>query len=730
MKKSKQFVRVSENLIALAVLAAFAPAHAQDIAELTAPGNSISVGASAATGNEKDRARFGLYNGLRRGDINGLMGFSYTDRDANTGKWFSVEGRNLGLDNRELGFSYRKLGDLKLWGEYSEITRHDPRAINTGLVGAGTTMPSVTLVTAGRGADLNLELKRKAFSLNAEKWFGGNLQLEVNFKNEDKNGARFFGKGFACSATWVTAGSCTAATQWALLMVPEPVNSTIRQLDAKLNYTDGRLNLSGGYYGSFYTNQNGNLDPTIPGSLNNPLGASQVLDVGLGTTLGLPMALSPDNQSQQIFLGGNYALTHSTKLNFKYSYAHATQTENFLAMGLSGAPAGRPDLGGKVDTTRAVLGFTSHPLDKLHVHGDLKYDKRNNSTPIAYYNVEGTSSFTNGAPSPTKWDGKLETSYALPADYTATAGVFYEKDNHGTFTSTSSVAGLSGIRQNSEEKGYRLELRKSMSETLTGWLSYSDARRAGTSSWLKPNTLPTTGVAAVTDAAIYSSTAIFPFMFMDRDRSKWKAMANWAPMERLSLTFFLEDGRDQYHAPTLHGLRDTGYRMYSGDASYALSDDWKLSAYGSYGQQTVHAGHSNGYDAELQDSSTSFGLGITGKPSSRFQVGADAIYLNDVLRYNQACDPTCSATNSGFLASSGGLPDVTYQLLRLKLFGQYALDKTSYVRFDLIHENTKFNEWTYSYNGTPFVYSDGTTLTAKQNQSVTFLGVSYVLKFQ
>jgi len=45
------------------------------------------------------------------------------------------------------------------------------------------------------------------------------------------------------------------------------------------------------------------------------------------------------------------------------------------------------------------------------------------------------------------------------------------------------------------------------------------------------------------------------------------------------------------------------------------------------------------------------------------------------------------------------LPDVTYRLLRLKLFGEYAVQKNSYVRADFIYERTSFNEWTYNFNG-------------------------------
>jgi len=733
MRTPKQVCGVSRTLIALSVFAAFGPARAQDIGELTAPGNSVTVGVGVASGDEKDRARFGMFNGLRRNDVNGLFGFSYVDRDSDSGKWLTLEGRNLGLDNREVGLSYRKLGDFKFWAEYSELVRHDPRTINTALQGARTTTPTVVLLPRpGAGGDLNLELKRKSISLNAEKWFGGNVQLEVNFKNEDKDGARLFGRGFACTSAALPGclGPTATATGWALLMVPEPVNSTIRQLDAKFNYSGKGLNLSGGYYGSFYTNANGNLTPNIPGVLANGVGTPLPLATGLQGVLGLPIALWPDNQAHQVFIGGNYAVTPKTRVNFKYSYTHATQDENFLAMGLTGAPAGQASLNGVINTTRAQVGFTSNPLDKLSLNGNLKYDERNNNTPIALYNLEGTSTFTNGTPSPKKLDGKLEGTYRLPANFSATAGVFYDTDDHGTWTPTDSAGGISGIRQKLEEKGYRLELRKAMSETFTGWLSYSSARRSGVSSWLQPNALPATGVTPVSDSVIFNRTAIFPFIYEDRTRDKWKLMANWSPMEKLSLQFFVEDGIDHYSGPTTQGLDDTAMRMYSADATYQLADNWKLGAYVSRGQQTVHAGHSTGYDATLQDTSDSVGINLVGRVSARLQLGADLTYLNDQLKYGQTQAPGESATNALFLNEQGGLPDVTYRLLRLKLFGEYALDKTSYLRLDLIHQRTSFNEWTYNFNGVPFTYSDNTTLNSVQDQRVTFVGVSYVIRFK
>lgn len=751
MKTSRHYLGISPTIIALAVLAAYGPAQAQDIGELTEPGNSVSIGVGVTSGNDKDRARFGMFNGLRDHSVNGLLGFSYLNRDNASGTWITVEGSNLGLDNRELSYSYRRLGDLKFTADYGELVRHDPRTINTSMIGAGTATPRVSLLaTPGTGSELDLELKRKSLGLIFEKQLGKALQFEVNFKNEDKNGARLFGKGFACSTNWRDVGACSGTSASAVLMLPEPVDSTIRQLDAKLNYTGEKLRLSGGYYGSFYTNSNGTLTPTISGSFSNQNGGAQAADARLLTTMGLPMALPPDSQAHQLFVAGNYSLTPKTRLNFKYAYTHATQNESFAGMGLNNAPAGRSDLGGVIDTTRAQLGFSSHPLEKLHLHGDVAYDSKNNKTPIANYNsfyqcappatynsstrscsaAWTTGTFTNNNQSPKKYEAKLEASYKLPQQLLLTGGLKYEREDAGTITPTEVPGGVSGLRQKMEEKGYRLELRRMMSETFTGAISYVSSRKKGISSWLSPNTLPATGVTEVTDSAIYNRTAIFPFVFMDRDREKVRLTGNWTPTDRLSLQLFIDDGNDTFSGPTEHGLRKSKMSNVAVDAAYTVSDAWKLTGYVSRGKQSLDSGHSTGYDALIDDTAWSYGVGMVGKPTGRLQIGVDLMGIDDTLAYKQTADASATAANKLLLATTGGLPDVTYRLLRLKLFGEYALNKTSYLRADLIHQRTMFNEWTYNYNGTPYLFSDNTTLNANQTQNVTFLGVSYVYKFK
>ena len=704
-----------QKLLALIVLAAFGSAHAEEdeVAQLVHPESSASAGLGAASGDSKDRTIFGQYNGLYKDGVKLLLDIDFLKRDDATGLWTTLQGYNLGLDNRELHFSQNKQGDWKYSVDYSELVRHDPRTINTGLLNAGTTTPTVaSLATPGSGADMNLEIKRKGLSLGAEKWLTSNLMFEVNAKNEDRDGARLSGTGVACMPAGMSSIPCSSVAA-VMLMLPEPINSTTKQLEAKLNYSGEKFLVSGGYYGSFFTNANGSLNPTVSGNLVNPDGTTLDTSVSPGNTLAgylqQSVALPPDNQAHQLYVSGNYAFTPTTRTTFKYAYTHATQNEDFGSMGLTGAPAGASNLGGVLDSNLAQLGLTARPMTKLYLLGNLRYEDKADKTPLALYN----GAYTNDLNSSKRLTGKLEASYKLPDNLRGTLGVDYESMRRDLPVSTAPVWNatlppLSGLREDTKEIGYRAELRRSMSETINAAISYVHSKRDG-GSW--------------SDIGPYNPVGTYPMTMLDRKRDKVKVSADWTPIDKLSLQFMLEDGKDTYTGPSDKGLRDTGMKSYGVDAALMVSANWKLTGYVNQSNQTVHVDHNVGYLAELEDVNTSFGLGVVGKPTSKIEIGGDLSYLNDDNRYQQSM-----ATGAAIVG--GGLPDVTYRMTRLTLFGKYALEQNAGIRVDLVHQSVKFDEWTWGYNGTPFAYSDNTTVSMQQNQNVTFLGASYVYKFR
>ena len=144
--------------------------------------------------------------------------------------------------------------------------------------------------------------------------------------------------------------------------------------------------------------------------------------------------------------------------------------------------------------------------------------------------------------------------------------------------------------------------------------------------------------------------------------------------------------------------------------------------------------------ADLTTRSDSFGLGVTATPTSKLEMGVRLAYLKDNTVYGLAASPTVTGTlpnitqvapNAANQAQVAiGLPDVRYETTSVNLFGTYALRKNADIRFNLIHQRSKFNEWTWSNNGSSFVFQDNTTVAMNPDQTVTFLGLAYVYKFQ
>jgi MtrB/PioB family decaheme-associated outer membrane protein len=730
MNTREQTFGFQQKLLVLALLAAFGPAHAaeDDLAKLIKPDTTVvSVGAAVVAGDRKERSLFGQYNGWAKDDSGLLLDFVVIKRDDETGTWLNAEGRNLGQDNRELSFSRQKQGSWKYSVEYSEQVRHDPRTLNTGLAGIGSTVLTVnSLAAKGTGANQNLDITRKGYTLAGEDWVTSNLLLDFSFKSEDKDGARLTGVGAYCSPS--IPGATCSALSGALLMLAEPINSTTTQLEAKAHLIGSDYSLTAGYYVSAYQSDNGSVRVgSINGNLFDSAGASFSAGSGantLGALLTQPVALAPDNQAYQYYLSGNFRIAPKVQTTFSYTETHAKQNESFAGMGLAAA-AGLPgSLNGAVDTALTQVGITARPFPKLSLLANVRFEDVKDSTPHALYG--GT--YSNATYNSQKANSKAEASYVFPENFRGTLGYDFNWNKRnvpgvGSTEQTISPGSLTSVRENTSEQVYRIELRKPFTDTLNASIAYSKSMRDG-SHWI--NLGSTSAVYPLTYQPVrwadaYNVTGVFPTTMIDRQRDKVRVMMDWVATDKLSLQFSLENGEDNYSAPTTKGLHGTSMSAYGVDASYVVSDTWKATGFINYNQQGDNVDHSGGYIARIDNTSTNIGVGVVGKVSGNIEVGADLSYLDDRNHYGLA---------SGSSAAAGSLPDVNYRMLALKLSGKYALDKNSDVRVDLINQNTTFDEWTWGNAGVPFAYSDNSTVSMQSNQNVTYLGVKYVYRIK
>ncbi len=663
----------------LAVFGSAMAAEAENVSHPSKPESTISLGAGYV---DRDGARFGQYTGTHKSGAYGLLDADIVMRNDATGTWLRFSGRNLGLDNRELRFEHNRQGDWGYYLDFSQTPRYEPFTVNTAVSGIGTANLRIPAVSTA-GAPMQLKTEREAIGLGFTKWVMGGFDVQVRFRNEEKDGARLFARG-------------NPGGVGLFEFAPEPINSTTRQLEVTLGYTGEKLQLSGGYYGTTYDNKNTALRFTGG-------------NAGLSTFT--PIGLPPDNQSHQLHLAGGYNFTSTTRGNFKVAYGRATQNDAFILPAAAGV--GRTDLGGQINTTLVQMGITARPLPRLSLLANVRYEDRDDKTPIARYFTGATATSTfNGENEPRSirsTSGKLEASYQLPMSFRLTGGIDYDEKKR-----SASPVRVVSQRDRTDETSYRVELRRSMSDTVTGALAYVHSDRGGSPF---STTVLNNGAAG--------SNLIAPIHLADRRRDKVRLSVNWDPTEQLGLQFMADEARDDYSARQALGLGPQKGRAqnYSLDVSYAFSDAWQGTAWASYNNnrmdQTTAENAAAGqiWAAALRNRGDAFGLGVRGKPMSRLEIGADLSYSDISDEYQQRAITGTARTS---------LPDVSTKQTSLKVFGKYAIDKHSGVRVDYIYDQFRTNDWTW----TNFTYTDGTRLFQDPNQKVHFIGVTYTYRWQ
>ena len=676
---------------AASLLCAFGPVVAQGdaVTELTKPSSSMEFGVGYVSENNQ---RFGQYNGLGDNGGYGLIDLNMVKRDDATGTWLRFSGRNLGLDNRELRFENNRQGDWGYFIEFSQTPRFDPYTVSTRLAGIGGTTQAI----AGNATaqEYHLKTERSTVLLGFDKEISRGLGLQVRYRTEEKDGARLWGQG--------TFGT------WRFLT--DPIDQTTRQLEATLNYSAGGLQLAGGYYGTAFENRNGLVNVTN----------AAVLFAGSDR-----MALPPDNQSHQFHLAGGYNLGKATRATFKLAYGSITQNEAFATTPVVGAPG---SLDGRIDTTLAQMGLTARPMPKLTLRADLRYENRDDKTPVfRYFPSQNTVGATNDGTNETRdiktQSGKLEASYRLPVQFTLTGGLEYVEK-----TRNSPPVRSVSYREKTDETSLRAELRRSISESLTGAVSMIHSVRGGS-----PFLVNTGNLSAATTGDL-----VAPLHLADRDRDTWRLTLNWMPTDPLSLNFRFDESRDKYAGTNLvpfdFGPRKGRAQNTSLDGAYAFSSALQATAWVSHNvnifedalcrqttPNTCPATLANPtWGADLRNISNSFGLGLRAKASPKLELSADVAETKVRDKMNLiAISPTTGIAP---------LNEIHTKVTTWTLAAKYALQSNSGLRATFIHDQYRTDDWTWAnWNYTPA--EGGTTVRQTPNQKVNFVGLSYYYRF-
>lgn len=701
MTKSTDYRRLSKRtVISAALLLAFGQACADDalIAEYAKPTSEVSIG----IGKWSDpRPQRGMFDGMRQDDAFGMLDVDLIKRNDASGTWLTLGG-HLGIDDPAVSLGYESQGNFKALLNYRELTRDNPNTVHSAVQGLGGTV-AVTPAPAANTAALpgiDVSTRRKSWGLELSKFLGSGFEFVANFKDENKDGKRFWGRG--------------GAAEFSL----EPIDFNTRQIELMLNYADKQLQVSGGYIGSRFENANKLVTTSLSTGAANSF-----------YYLSLPM----DNEANQWFVSGGYSFSSTARATFKIERSTATQDEHLPTADVPGlaSPDAPTSIDGKIRTTLYQLGFVARPTRDLALNATLRYRNEEDQTPVRQI-VFGSTPVHNTPYGYKTLTGKVDATYRL-AEATKLTGSLEIKNQDrsipvGDFDSGGiDVERYVPFRTSLDETTYALKLRRSLSDNWAGSITYAHSSRDGSA-------------FSETEHAI----DINPVHIADRDRDRWRVGLEWMPIESLALQVNYESSNDDYphHAETQYGLHKGKTELFSIDADLALGENASLVAW--YSSDRIKATQFNArfnritevleaeYLTNIGEDGDSFGMGYRRTMTDNLKFGADVQWTRTKAKY--PIDVTLFGGATGFASGTYPLPDITNKFNTIKLFAEYALNKNADLRIDLVHEHWKTDDWTWAFaDGTPFVYgttTDGTRIVADPDQKSTFLGLRYIIRFQ
>lgn len=627
---------------------------------------------------------------------------------------------------REVEVGATQAGDWKAMLRLRDATRQPPQQrLSSPIVNGGTTHPQVS--TATDLQEVDLRIRRTDLGLHLDKSLSARLRLDLDLSHGRRTGNRLSGRGISCptSADGGCAPAAAGETGWAVLWLPEPVHDEHTQVEARLAYAGPQWQLAGGYHGSYFRNLNDTLTPSVPAALYNATGALSPLAAGLQSQLQQPIALPPDSDAHHFDLTGSYAFDRHTRVAAKLAREQVTQRQSFADSGLVGAPAGVVHLGGELVTTHLLVRLTSRPMPRLSVNGELSRRERDDRTPLTAYHVEGSSQFTNRRLPHQTDRARLQALYQLDRTRQGSLSLEHEAIDRGVFTATAAIAGTTALRQRTRETTLRASARQQVDEGLGATLALLHAQRRG-SHWLRDNSgAGVTEVTQPTDPSTGFATGIFMPTLADRERDELQVTTDWQADPRLHLSVSARAGRDRYSSPSPYGLHGSNTRWLGLDLDYALPANWRLDANVSHATQRLPQSRPSAAAIVFDNRSTQAGIGLTGQPHERLQIGAALSFVDDLSRYRQTLDATAGLGDAELLAASGGLPDVRLRQRTLALFARGKAGEHAHWRLDLRYSHTRWNDWAHVYAGVPFPSADGAVWRVAPRQEAASIGLRY-----
>jgi MtrB/PioB family decaheme-associated outer membrane protein len=616
--------------------------------------NRIDIGIGYVS---DDAYKFGRYNGLQTDGAYSIADIKIREFNEE-GMFWSLRGTNLGLESRYLRLEGGKQGSYKLFLTYDELPNYKDNTVQSPLDGIGSnnlTLPAGFDINTNLNSNLkNFELKtkREAIGVGAKFTAKQHWHFDIDFKNETKEGVDATGAAIANGSTQVVGFTTTS-------LIAEPIDYETSLVNAKVEYAghDGQLGLT--YHISYFDNNNDALNWQDP---FNPAASAS-------------MSLAPDNEFHQLSLDGGYNLPYRSRITGVFSMGRMTQNDNFQPYTIDstiGAPAlPTNSLDGEVWLTTAQLKLSSRPLDKLRLNAELRYNERDNKTPINSYNYVVLDSHlsprarTNNPYSYEKNLFKLDANYRFNAITSLRGGYKYEDISRSY---------VNAEREDTTEDTLYAKWKVKALSNVDLTILAETSQRDGS------DYVPLTN----------ENPALRKYFLADRDRDTYGAIIDFMATEKLFFSARADYNKDDYSNSAL-GLTEATQPVYTVDFSYTPVHN--ITTYGYYTYEDIQSSQAGqdisatgtDWTADFSDQFDTIGLGAKLTDLGRWDVGLDIVHSK-----SRGAIVMTDIQNPG---TEVQYPDTTTELTSVKLWTTFNYSKQLSYKFGYWYEEYDGENW-------------------------------------
>ncbi|MEQ1519282.1 MAG: MtrB/PioB family decaheme-associated outer membrane protein, partial [Usitatibacteraceae bacterium] len=542
------------------------------------------------------------------------------------------------------------------------------------------------------------------------------------------------------------------------VLLPEPIDSSTQLLDASAAFTGENHRFSFAYHGSIFRNNISAVTWQNPYSNTPWVGGSSGLPADFRVPFG-QIGVAPDNQFHQLAANGSFDFSSTTRLSLAGTRGRMTQNEAFLPYtinpGLASVGLPRNSLGGVIETTFLNAKLSMRPVRNLSVNATLRFEDRDNKTPLSEYIYVGGD--IQLQPQPGSNTDRVRTNlprsrrqeqFTLDADYRIASAIGIKAGyDHEIVKRTFAEV------ERATENTYRLELRHTSANAWTANASIAILERRGTNylynlPYLGSYTSPAfiSGLTAANGCTVpMDCVRTRPlqnkFFMADRNRGRARINFGFTPDAAWSLQTRLDVNRDRF-PNTTYGVIDTNSWSASGDIAYIHSEDLTATLFTTFENQrsrersrqivnsdpAVRSGAESDWLNDFADKAFSIGFAAryTGLFGGRLELNADVIAV-------RGRSPISTSVGSAVTAAqnpAAPLPDLRVRSDNINLAARYKLDPASTLRLNYFYRRLNSADWAYEQVGaTTLALVIGTNETPPQ-YAIHGVGVSYIRTFR